>query len=231
MTEQNKTLLGTLASAFSKFVGVVKRNGVAVSTYCTLLIIIIYSVIINPINLEHVIETLQKNDRQEHFASIDKRLLADQMIPPILENIRLRYGIDRVCLMEMHNSTENINKVSFLYMSLVYEQYDFTNDSIMPISDYYQKQRTSEYYDIFNEMDKNGYLYIENIKEYKGTVGARLCKKLVHNGSNSIFAIPLTKNGRIDAMLVLTSRESTMNIKDIGGRISTDIEKLKALIF
>ena len=80
-------------------------------------------------------------------------------------------------------------------------------------------------------MDKNGYLYIENIKEYKGTVGARLCKKLVHNGSNSIFAIPLTKNGRIDAMLVLTSRESTMDIKDIGGRISTDIEKLKALIF
>ena len=72
MEEQNKTLLGSLASAFSKFVGVVKRNGVAVSTYCTLLIIIIYSVIINPINLEHVIETLQKNDKQEHFASIDK---------------------------------------------------------------------------------------------------------------------------------------------------------------
>ena len=231
MEEQNKTLLGSLASAFSKFVGVVKRNGVAVSTYCTLLIIIIYSVIINPINLEHVIETLQKNDRQEHFASIDKRLLADQMIPPILENIRLRYGIDRVCLMEMHNSTESINKVSFLYMSLVYEQYDFTNDSIMPISDYYQKQRTSEYYDIFNEIDKKGYLYIEDIKNYKGITGARLCKKLLHNGSNSIFIVPLTKNNRIDAMLVLTSRKNSMDIKDIGGHISTDIEKLKTLIF
>ena len=231
MEEQNKTLLGTLASAFSKFVGVVKRNGVAVSTYCTLLIIIIYSVIINPINLEHIIDKIHTNDAQEHSASIDKRLMADQMVPPILENIRLRYGIDRVCLMEMHNSTESINKVSFLYMSLVYEQYDFTNDSIMPISDYYQKQRTSEYYDILNEIDKKGYLYIEDIKNYKGITGARLCKKLLHNGSNSIFIVPLTKNNRIDAMLVLTSRKNSMNIKDIGGHISTDIEKLKTLIF
>ena len=229
--EEKHTILETIALAFSKFVGAVKRNGVAVSTYCTLLIIIIYSVIINPINLEHVIETLQKNDRQEHFASIDKRLLADQLVPPILENIRLRYGIDRVCLMEMHNSTESINKVSFLYMSLVYEQYDFTNDSIMPISDYYQKQRTSEYYDIFNEIDKKGYLYIEDIKNYKGITGARLCKKLLHNGSNSIFIVPLTKNNRIDAMLVMTSRKKSMDIKEIGGHISTDIEKLKTLIF
>lgn len=231
MEEQNKTLLGTLASAFSKFVGVVKRNGVAVSTYCTLLIIIIYSVIINPLNLEHIISNMQKNDIQVHKESVDKRLLADQLIPPILENIRLKYNLDRVCLMEMHNSTESINKVSFLYMSLVYEQYDFTNDSIMSISDYYQKQRTSEYYDIFNEIDKKGYLYIEDIKNYKGITGVRLCKKLLHNGSNSIFIVPLTKNNRIDAMLVLTSRKNSMDIKDIEGHISAYIEKLKTLIF
>lgn len=231
MEEQNKTILGTLASAFSKFVGVVKRNGVAVSTYCTLLIIIIYSVIINPLNLEHIIDKLHKDDVKEHSASIDKRLLADQLIPPILENIRLRYGLDRVCLMEMHNSTENINRVSFLYMSLVYEQYDFTNDSIMPIADYYQRQRTSEYYGIFNEIDKKGYVYIEDAKNYNGTVGARLCKKIVHNGSNSIFIVPLTKNSRIDAMLVLTSRKKCMNIQDIGAHISTDIDKITSLIF
>ena len=229
--DDKHTIIGAITTAFSKFVGVVKRNGVAISTYCTLLLIIIYSIIINPINLEHIIETLQKNNIQEHSKSIDKRLLADQLVPPILENIRLKYGLDRVCLMEMHNSTESINRVSFLYMSLVYEQYDFTNDSIMPISDYYQKQRTSEYYDILNEIDKKGYLYIEDIKNYKGITGARLCKKLLHNGSNSIFIVPLTKNNRIDAMLVLTSRKNSMNIKDIGGHISTDIEKLKTLIF
>lgn len=231
MEEQNKTLLGSLASAFSKFVGVVKRNGVAVSTYCTLLIIIIYSVIINPLNLEHIISNMQKNDIQAHKESVDKRLLADQLIPPILENIRLKYNLDRVCLMEMHNSTENINKVSFLYMSMIYEQYDFTNDSIMSISDYYQKQRTSEYYDIFNEIDKNGFVYIEDMENYNGNLAARLCRKIVHNGSKSMFIVPLTKNGRIDAMLVLTSRKSTMNTQEIGGHISGYIEKLKTLIF
>ena len=229
--DEKQTILETIASAFSKFVGIVKRNGVAVSTYCTLLLIIIYSVIINPINIEHVIETIHKNDIQEHTASIDKRLLADQLVPPILENIRLKYDLDRVCLMEMHNSTENINKVSFLYMSLVYEQYDFANDTIMPVSDYYQKQRTSEYYDIFKEMDKNGYLYIGDLKNYDGIVGSRLCKKVVHNGSNSIFIVPLTKDGRIDAMLVLTSRKDQMDVNIIGSQISIYVEKLKTLIF
>lgn len=225
------TIIGTITTAFSKFVGVVKRNGVAISTYCTLLLIIIYSIIINPINLEHIIETLQKNDIKEHSKSIDKRLLADQLVPPILENIRLKYGLDRVCLMEMHNSTESINRVSFLYMSLVYEQYDFTNDSIMSVSDSYQQQRTSEYYEIFSEIAKQGYLYIGNIKNYNGSVASRLTKKLIHNGSNSIFIIPLTKNNRIDAMLVMTSRKPSIDIKTIGSHIFIDVEKLKTLIF
>lgn len=226
----NINLLTTITTAFSKFVGVIKKNGVAVTTYGVLLLIVLYSVVVNPINIEKILNQREIDDKKQHVESVEKRLMADQLVPPILENIRLRFGLDRVCLLEMHNSTQNINHVSFLYMSLTYEQYDFANDSIMSVADSYQSQRTSEYYDVFETMDKQGYVYIEDLENYNGRLGNKLCRKMLANGARSVFIVPLTKNGRIDAMLVLTSRTKTMDIKHIGANISTYVEKLKTLV-
>ena len=226
----NVNLLTTITTAFSKFVGVIKKNGVAVTTYGVLLLIVLYSVIINPINFEKILNEREIYDKKQHVESVEKRLMADQLVPPILENIRLKFGLDRVCLLEMHNSTQNINHVSFLYMSLTYEQYDFANDSIMSVADSYQSQRTSEYYDVFETMYKQGYVYIEDLENYNGKLGNKLCRKMLANGAKSVFIVPLTKDGRIDAMLVLTSRTKTMDIKHIGANISTYVEKLRTLI-
>lgn len=229
--EEKHTILETIALAFSKFVGAVKRNGIAISTYCCLLLIFLYSVIINPINIENVINTMQKNSEVAHTASVDKRLLADQLIPPILENIRYKYNVDRVCILELHNSTENINKVSFLYMSVVYENFDYSNDSIDFISDSYQKQRTSEYYEIFNELDEKGFMYFENLTEYQGDVNARLIRKVIKNGAQSMLLVPLINKGRIDGIIVLTSRKPSMDAQTITKSIDGDVEKIKTLIF
>lgn len=226
----NINLLTTITTAFSKFVGVIKKNGVAVTTYGVLLLIVLYSVVVNPINIEKILNEREIDDKKQHVESVEKRLMADQLVPPILENIRLRFGLDRVCLLEMHNSTQNINHVSFLYMSLTYEQYDFANDSIMSVADSYQSQRTSEYYDVFETMDKQGYVYIEDLENYDGKLGNKLCRKMLANGAKSVFIVPLTKDGRIDAMLVLTSRTKTMDIKHIGANMSTYVEKLRTLI-
>lgn len=226
----NVNLLTTITTAFSKFVGVIKKNGVAVTTYGVLLLIVLYSVVVNPINIEKILNEREIDDKKQHVESVEKRLMADQLVPPILENIRLKFGLDRVCLLEMHNSTQNINHVSFLYMSLTYEQYDFANDSIMSVADSYQSQRTSEYYDVFETMYKQGYVYIEDLENYNGKLGNKLCRKMLANGAKSVFIVPLTKDGRIDAMLVLTSRTKTMDIKHIGANISTYVEKLRTLI-
>lgn len=226
----NINLLTTITTAFSKFVGVIKKNGVAVTTYGVLLLIVLYSVVVNPINIEKILNEREIDDKKQHVESVEKRLMADQLVPPILENIRLKFGLDRVCLLEMHNSTQNINHVSFLYMSLTYEQYDFANDSIMSVADSYQSQRTSEYYDVFETMDKQGYVYIEDLENYDGKLGNKLCRKMLANGAKSVFIVPLTKDGRIDAMLVLTSRTKTMDIKHIGANMSTYVEKLRTLI-
>lgn len=231
MEEEKRTIMESITSAFSKFVGAVKRNGVLISTYCCLLLIFLYSVIINPINIENVLENIQRNNDAAHTASVDKRLLADQLIPPIIENMRMKFGVDRVCILELHNSTENINKVSFLYMSVVYEDFDFSNDSIDFIGDSYQKQRTSEYYTIFNELDKNGYIYLSNLDEYEGQANAKLIRKVRKNGVKSMFLVPLLNKGRIDGIIVLTSMQPTMNVIEIGKEMSPYVDKIKTLIF
>lgn len=231
MEGEKRTIMESITAAFSKFVGAVKRNGVLISTYCCLLLIFLYSVIINPINIENVLKNIQKNNDAAHTASVDKRLLADQLIPPIIENMRMKFGVDRVCILELHNSTENINKVSFLYMSVVYEDFDFSNDSIDFIGDSYQKQRTSEYYTIFNELDKNGYIYLSNLDKYEGQSNAKLIRKVRKNGVKSMFLVPLLNKGRIDGIIVLTSMKPTMNITEIGKEMSPYVEKIKTLIF
>ena len=230
MEEEKHAILGSIASAFSKFVGAVKRNGVLISTYCCLLLIFLYSVIINPINIENMFETMRKNNDAAHTESVDKRLFADQMIKPIIENIRLKYNLDRVCILETHNSTENLSDISFLYMSLTYEDYNENDSTMYPIGDEYQRQRTGDYYDIFKELKENGFVYISDLKNYRGDLGRRLSKKLVKNGSNSVFIVPILQDGRIKVMIVMTSKEDEIDIKNIGGNISPYIERIRNLI-
>lgn len=231
MENKNSSFFDTVANAMSNFIGVFKKHGIAVSTYCTLLLIVVYSFVINPINIQKVVDQLKVKQTDSHVESVNKRLMADQLVPPILENMRLHYDLDRVCLLEKHNSTENINKVSFLYISMVYEQYDFANDMILPISDYFQNQRTSEYFDIFQEIEKNGYLYIENIENYKDAFAIRFVRKMQYSGVSSVLLVPLIHNGNIDALLMFASHESTLDIHRIMTGIYRHKDKIKTLIF
>lgn len=231
MEQKNASFFDTISNALSSLISVFKKNGIAVSTYCTLLFIVVYSLIINPINVQKVVDQLKTKQVDSHVESVNKRLMADQLVPPILENMRLQYDLDRVCLFEKHNSTENINKVSFLYMSMVYEQYDFANDINLPISDYFQNQRTSEYFDIFQEIEKNGYLYIEDIADYKDAFAIRFIKKMKYSGVNSVLMVPLIHNGNIDALLLFASNDGGMNIHKIMTGIYRHKDRIKTLIF
>lgn len=228
---ERNIIVETIASMFSRFVGVLKKYGVLVSTWGVLLFVLLYSFIINPFDINKVISALEKDRDKQHNESVDKRLIADQMIPVILKNMRLEHNLDRVCLLEMHNSTENINNVSFLYMSMVYEDFDFQNDSILSIGDYYQRQRTSDYTEAFNEMRTKGYVYIEDLDNYDKDFCIRLVRKVRHNGTKSIMLVPLFNEDRIDAVLVLSSFKPSMNINMIGATLYKPVEKLKSLIF
>ena len=228
---ERSAIINALSSGLSKFIGVFKKNGVILSSWVVLIFILLYSFIINPLDINTVIKEIEKDKSSQHSISVDKRLLADQVIPTLLKNMRLEYNLNRVCLLEMHNSTENVNSVSFLYMSMVYENFDFHNDSIMPIMDMYQNQRTGGYADIFKAMQRKGYVYFENMDDYKRDFGIQLVKKVHHNGAKSMMLVPIFNKNRIDAILVLTSFNPTMDTKSIGEGLYKPVETIKSLIF
>lgn len=221
-------IANTLSNAFAKVVGAVKRNGVLISTWAVLLFIILYTLVVNPINVNEILKEKKIEMEKEHSENVDKRLLADQMIPTILENIRLKYNLDRVCLLEMHNSTQNMNGVSFLYLSMIYEE---VADSVDYITDAYQYQRTGNFYELFTEMKRDGYVILNNMDNVKDPKYSRITKRMIKNGTHSAMFIPIfNQNMRIDAILVLSSSKDIINSKEIGAGISKPIEEIKKLI-
>ena len=220
-------IANALSNAFAKVVGAVKKNGVLISTWAVLLFIILYTFIINPININEFIKEKHSQMEAQHNENVDKRLLADQVIPTILENIRIKYNLERVSLLEMHNSTQNMNGVSFLYLSMIYEE---VADSVDYITDAYQYQRTGNFYELFNEMRKNGYVILNNMEDQDPKY-ARITKRMVKNGTHSAMFIPIfNQNMRIDAVLVLSSSKDVINAAEIGRNIAKKVAEIKKLI-
>lgn len=222
--------LQILVDGFNKIIDTVKRNGALTSLWAIVVFILLYTLIINPININDIVVGINEKAKMEHTESVEKRLLADEIMVDILDKLRLRYSIERVCLLEMHNSTENISNVSFLYFSLVYESIDYYNDSIDYVGEIYQQQRTSDYSSIFKEINKKGYCYLDNLSTYNKINHLRTVKKVVKNGSNSILFIPIYDNKRIIALLVFSSVENEFDYKDILMNINSTAARIKSLI-
>ena len=227
MTENN--ILTNLSNALSKLMGSVKKNGILISTWCVLLFIVSYSFIINPINLNNLIIEMNNNKIEEHTESVNKILIADEAMPILLDNIRIKHNLDRVCLLELHNNSTNINNVSFLYFSLTYERFDFNNDSLDYIGDYYQHQRSNEYFQVFKDMKRCGYAYYHHLNENNYNIP--MLKKIKSNGTNSIILVPiLNHKNQVNAILVLSSRDNEMNISEIGKDLYPSVIKIKELL-
>lgn len=223
--------LQILIDGFNKLVSTVKRNGALTSLWAVAIFIVLYTLVINPINVNEIIMQTNKQKNIEHSESVNKRLIADEVMIDILDKLRLRYNIDRVSLLEMHNSTSNINEVSFLYMSMTYESVDAFNDSIQYVSDQYQQTRTSEYSSVLKECARKGYLYF-NVEDAKKDVRfVRMAKKLEMNGTNSILFYPLFNGKRLDALLVFSSTKDNFDYKNILMNVNKSAAKIKSLIF
>lgn len=221
-------IANALSNAFAKVVGAVKRNGVLISTWAVLLFIILYNFVIYPININEFIKENHNQMEAQHKENVDKRLIADQIIPTILENVRIKFNLDRVCLLEMHNSTQNMNNVSFLYFSMIYEE---VSDSVDYVTDNYQYQRTGNFTEMFNAMKRDGYVILNDMDNLKDPKYSRITKRMVKNGTHSAIFIPIfNENMRIDAILVLSSANDIINSKEIGAGIAIPVEEIKKLI-
>lgn len=212
------TLLTSLSTAFNKFVLTFRRNGLLYTTIILLLFILTFTLIINPIRFDSIIEEqiekhydMTKNEEQKQKSENDvKRIKADEIITPLLEDIQSKFQLDRVLLFESHNNTENISHCPFLFYSATYEVIDCDDYSIDYISDSFQRQYTSNFLcnEVMTMLKHKDYIYYDNLQNYNRNK-SRLLIKLKRFDVKNAMLIPIrSKEGQVIMLIVVCDNDA-----------------------
>ena len=112
-------------NAFNKFVAVFKKNGILTVTFIMVLFLIFYLIIINPININSIIEKKLYNENKEREyvddTAFERRLQADEYCMPLLDEIvENNHSIDRAMIFELHNGVKTKGHIDMLFMSCTF---------------------------------------------------------------------------------------------------------------
>ena len=218
------TLLTSLSTAFNKFVLTFKKNGLLYTTIILLLFILTFTLIINPIRIDNIVEEQiekhydrTKDEEQKQKSENDvKRIKADEIITPLLEDIQSKFQLDRVILFESHNNTENISHCPFLFYSATYEVIDCDDYAIDYISDSFQRQYTSNFLcnEVMTMLKHKDYIYYDNLQNYNRNK-SRLLIKLKRFDVKNAMIIPIrSKEGQV-IMLIVVCNNDAINCDEV----------------
>lgn len=136
-------------------------------------------VIIFVTNISNEIHNEKMNIRDEYMTEIS----------PLLIELRVKSGADRVLYFEFHNSEENLNGVPFKFFDLVYANSERGLPEVRE-SDY-KNVNSSMYIDFFNDLKKNKSLVChgESDLEFRERYLGLFKKMQMIDGSHSITFI------------------------------------------
>lgn len=221
-TEETKSgFIEGIIKAFDIFVQTFKKNGLATVTFILVLFMILYSYVLHPININEIVTKAINQSKQDEIElqqkSIQQRLQSDKIMLNIMNELSANYGVDRAMLFELHNSTQNISGIEFLYMSCSYEVLNPDDYNIEYIADSFQKQYLTQFVgtESYNQLKHTDYLYFSNLENYHRS-NYRLIAKLKHFGANSVMLIPFVDSKNMPLLiLVLVSDSDEMDAQKI----------------
>lgn len=218
------TLLTSLSTAFNKFVLTFKKNGLLYTTIILLLFILTFTLVINPIRIDSIVEEqierhydMTKNEEQKQKSENDvKRIKADEIITPLLEDIQSKFQLDRVILFESHNNTENISHCPFLFYSATYEVIDCDDYSIDYISDSFQRQYTSNFLatEAMTMLKHKDYIYYDNLQDYNRNKSRLLIKLKRFDVKNAMLIPIIGKEGQV-IMIIVVCNNNAINCDEV----------------
>lgn len=217
-------VLSSVSTTFSKFIAIFKKNGVLYTILMMILFIIFWSLIINPIRVNDIIEKRLEHQYQQELKQVaetklaaeEKRYNADALITPIMEDIVEKFNVDRALLFEAHNSTTNISGIDFLFYSSTYEVVNYDDYNLDYIGDNFQRQYISNMLgsEIMTMLSHKDYLYYSSLSNYKRNK-SRLLTKLNKFGVQNCLIIPIKNNKQQPILLLVICNNNTMEAKTI----------------
>ena len=221
-TEEKKSgFVEGIVKAFDGFVQTFKKHGLLAVTFIMLLFLVFYSFILHPLNINQIVTQALNQNKQEEIElkqkSIEQRLKSDKIMLTIMNELSLNYGVDRSLLFELHNSTQNISGVEFLYMSCSYEVLNPNDYNLEYIADNFQKQYLTQIIgsESYNQLKHVEYLYFNHLEDYRRS-NYRLIAKLKHFDAHSVMLIPFCDKKNMPLLiLVLVSNNNEMDAQRI----------------
>ena len=240
MDEKNvySQILDALTNAYNKFVETFRKHGILICTIIMCLFIIFWTLIINPINVNDIIQKrlqmqyeLQQKEQTEYKQQlIDRRYKANDVIGEKMTKILRKYKCSRVMLLEKHNSMQSLGNVDFLYLSASIELIDPMNEEIHYISDDLQRQVVFNLLgaDINALLTHNHYLYYDDLQGYKRNE-CKLLNRLIDEGEKQLILYPF-RNDKNRTLLIMVITGENLNVQEITDYIDGMKTEIKDLL-
>lgn len=234
MSEEKNTIIDIVVDSFSKMVKAFKEHGFLLATYVFMLFLILYSFVLNPININTIIEKkFEKEKADREFVddkAFEKRLKADKLMMPILDKIVERNeDIERALIFEMHNGTISKGKLDLLYLSATFESISTDKPKLEYIADNFQKQSlNSMFVGGVSMFAYKRYLYFSDLAQNGND--SRLLKKLNKFGVNSVMILPIIDSNHIPVILLCLTSSTSFDAESEYNRIEPYLHQVSEIL-
>ena len=215
-----QSVLTEISNVASKFIGAFKKNGFIFSFGTMIVFVIIYTLIINPIRLDKIVEkhflTEKEKAIEANEIAMQRRLQADEIIGDIMVKIVDKFeSVHRVMMLEAHNSLQSLNGVDFLYYSCTSEMLTPNSRHFNYLSEDIQRSMRSNLIgnNMLQTLKHRSYIHYSNIKDCKHPEH-RLIHKIANAGDDEVIIIPFLSE-RNDPVILLVLSGTNLPVNDI----------------
>ena len=211
--EDNKwyeNILNSISKALNSFVSVFKKHGLIYTLFITVIFVLVYSLIINPIHLNKIIEERFKIEKQiekeETEKSMQRRMEANNIVSEIMQKLVYKYNdnVNRICLLESHNSVTSLQGIHFIYASCTYECLSPSSRNYTYISDDLQRQMQINLYgqNLIQTMKHREYILFDNIQQHNHPE-IRIIHKLAETEDTECLIVPFLNNNDYPTLVMI----------------------------
>ena len=155
--------VNTTMSWVDKFLKMIDKYSVKKILQAMLLVFLLVFLGIFAFKPEAIFKSYEDYRERTHNERMDKRHNNTPLIQAELDNLRIRYDVSWVSVWELHNNTNNLDGLPFIFASLNYES---MNPGLVPIAEQFDNVRLS-LYPISTYLRNNEMWYgeVEELKE------------------------------------------------------------------
>lgn len=229
----NKILAG-LTNTLSKFVSIFKKNGFVYSLLAMLALVCFYTLIINPIRVDKIVEkrleSMYQTEKTKEAESVNKRIEADRILGNIMSKIVEKFPeVQRILLLESHNSVKTLTGTDILYMSCTMEMLTPNSLHLTYLSEDLQRQiRHSLLGQMLNSLKYKPYIYYPDVKSCNHP-DHKILWKLKQTGDKEALLIPyLDKEDNVQIVMIISGEN--LPVDDIVDYTTTFRKQIEACL-